>query len=127
MGDGIMFWLVRRLWSAIVLGSGVVFLASVTGLFMTAFIPPTIGALLIGRAGGYVKDVWLVFDVLWNVVFMGDRWETFSSRLGKIYHHGAPSKMPHWLVHRLVWMLDKIDPDHCENSVDWNHGWSKNG
>jgi len=118
-----LFWLTRRIWSVLVLGSGVITLAAFTSTFMILFTPPTILSLLIGKANGYVKDVWLVFDVYWNVVFLGDRWETFSSRLGKIYHHGAPTKMPNWLVHRLVWMLDKIDPDHCKKSIDWSHGW----
>jgi len=120
-----LFWLTRRLWSALILGIGVLFLAAVTGAFMTIFVAPTVIAIAVNRHGTYIKDVWLVFDVLWNVIFMGDRWETFSSRLGKIYYHDAPTKMPSWIVHRLVWMLDKIDPNHCEKSIDWNHGWSR--
>jgi hypothetical protein len=120
-----LFWLFRRIWSVLWLGGGVLLLAALTSTFMTAFVLPTFAALAMGRAGGYVKEVWLAFDVFWNIILLGDRWETFSSRLGKIYWHGAPSKMPKWFVHRLVWMLDKVDTDHCKKSVDWKHGWTK--
>lgn len=120
-----LFWLTRRIWSVLWLGGGVLLLAALTSTFMTAFVIPTFAALATGRAGGYVKDVWLVFDVLWNVILLGERWETFSSRLGKIYHYGAPTRFPKWFVHRLVWMLDKVDDNHCKNSIDWNHGWKK--
>ena len=120
-----LFWLTRRIWSVIWLGGGVLLLAALTSTFITAFVIPTFAALAIGRAGGYVKDVWLAFDVFWNIILLGDRWETFSSRLGKIYWHGAPSKMPKWFVYRLVWMLDKVDSGHCKKSIDWKHGWTK--
>ena len=120
-----LFWLTRRIWSVLWLGSGVIALTAFTSLFMLAFTIATILLLIFGKADEYEKDVWIAFDVFWNVVFLGDRWETFSSRLGKIYHHNAPTRMPSWLVHRLVWMLDKVDSNHCKNSIDWNHGRQK--
>jgi len=120
-----LFWLTRRIWSVLWLGGGVLLLASLTSTFMILLTIPTILAVAFNKADGYVKDVWLSFDVFWNIVLLGDKWETFSSRLGKIYHHGAPTRFPKWFVHRLVWMLDKVDPNHCKNSIDWNHGWKK--
>jgi len=120
-----IFWLTRRIWSVLVLGSGVLLLISITSALMGAFVVPTIFSIGTGNSGGYVKDIWLVFDKLWNAILLGDRDETFSSRLGKIYYHGAPTKMPSWFVHRLVWMLDKVDDNHCKKSIDWNHGWKK--
>lgn len=122
---GSIFWLFRRIWSVFWLGSGVLLLISTTSALMGAFVVPTLVAIGTGNAGGYVKDIWLVFDKLWNAILLGDRDETFSSRLGKIYHYNAPTRFPEWFVHRLVWMLDKVDSNHCKNSIDWNHGWVK--
>jgi len=120
-----LFWLFRRIWSVLWLGSGVLLLTVFTSTFLTIFVTPTFISLATGKAGGYVKNVWLAFDVMWNVILLGDWPETFSSRLGKIYHHNAPTRFPKWLVHRLVWMLDKVDDNHCLNSINWNHGWTK--
>lgn len=108
-----MFWL----------GLGVLLLILFTSSFMVGFILPTGYVLISGGPHDYIKSVWLGFDRLWNAILMGDDKETFSSRLGKIWWHNAPTRMPNWFSWRLLRLLDVIDPNHCRDSIDWSHGW----
>ena len=66
--------------------------------------------------GKWIHNVLLGFDQWVNTWFGGDPDETISSRAGK-----AARKGRNWAV-GLCWGLDKLDPDHCETSVDETEG-----
>ena len=61
-------------------------------------------------------NFFIAIDQLGNVVFAGDPDETISSRAGK-----ALRLDKRW-AKVLCWGLDKIDPGHCEASVDVTEG-----
>ena len=123
---GRLFWLTRRIWSVLWLSLGVLLVVLLATPFMLLFSIPTILFLITHDLDNpenqskkcYIKSVWKSFDVFANIVLLGKEWETFSSRLGKIYWYGAPTRFPKWFVHRLVWMLDKVDKNHCKKSID---------
>lgn len=107
------------------LGLGVLLLVVFTSTFMALFILPTFYVLAVKGDHEYIKNVWLAFDCMWNAILSGHPKETFSSRLGKIMWHNAPSRIPNWIVYRLVRLLNVIDRNHCRNSIDWKYGWQK--
>lgn len=67
--------------------------------------------------------IWLAYDKLWNALLFHHSGETISSRLGKSLYHGHPPVFNWRSIDALIggW-LDKVDPDHCRNSIDWNIG-----
>ena len=107
------------------LGLGVFILVIFTSTYLAAFILHTLYVLARGSEIKYVQNVWIAFDCLWNTILMGHPKETFSSRLGKIIWHNAPTRIPDWVVYRLVRLLNVIDRNHCRNSIDWKYGWQK--
>lgn len=56
------------------------------------------------------------YDQLANTAFGGDEDETLSSRAGK-----AARKGKRWAC-ILCKLLDALDPDHCENSIEHDRG-----
>lgn len=115
----------QRLFSALVLGVGIVALIIMTTTYYLLFIVPTLVAIARGKHTGYVLHVWVAFDKQWNAIFMGDHRETFSSRIGKIVDHNAPTTMPHWFTRCIYYMLEEVDTKHCTLSIDWKHGWKR--
>ncbi len=107
------------------LGIGVFILVIFTSTYLAVFILPTFYVLARSGEIKYVKNVWLAFDCLWNAILMGHPKETFSSRIGKIEWHFAPTRMPKWFTFRVLRLLNVIDPKHCFNSIDWRYGWKK--
>jgi hypothetical protein len=58
-----------------------------------------------------------------NVIQEGDSRETISSTLGKGQKAGDPKFFNSVVAGRaLVWILDKIQVDHCYRSIDNNAG-----
>ena len=73
--------------------------------------------------GKYLLNLAISIDQLGNVLVGGDPDETISSRLGKIERkHGG--KVPRWRIFSrfLIWSLDKIDKDHCEDAIEEDEG-----
>ncbi|MGH6954422.1 MAG: hypothetical protein ACREGL_09585 [Alphaproteobacteria bacterium] len=65
------------------------------------------------------KWVWnalVAIDQLGNALVGGDPDETISSRAGKANASGR-----RW-ARALCWLLDRIDPGHCADSVDPTEG-----
>jgi hypothetical protein len=67
----------------------------------------------------YFKRVLLSVDQFFNAVTGGDEDETISSRAAK-----ARDKGKKW-GKVLCWGLDKIDPCHCEKSIEEDEGLVK--
>ena len=68
---------------------------------------------------GWRKWLWnllVAVDQLGNAITAGDPDETISSRAGKAKRRGRL-----W-ARSLCWMLDQVDPGHCEASVDPTEG-----
>lgn len=68
------------------------------------------------------KWFWNVFiglDQLANAILGGDPDETISSRLGKYVARNAETNNLAWLI---CWVLDKIDPGHCQRSIEQDEG-----
>lgn len=69
--------------------------------------------------GLYILNILIALDCLLNALLFGDPQETISSRIGKmVYHYNVKSKPILWLV----WILDKIDPNHCKDAIEWDEG-----
>lgn len=110
------------------LGLGVLLLIVLTSSFMALLIIPTYLVLMFksdSKPAIVIKNIWLAFDCMWNAILLGHPKETFSSRLGKIEWHHAPTRMPKWFTYRLMRLLNVIDHKHCFNSIDWRYGWKK--
>ena len=58
----------------------------------------------------WIKSVLLAFDRLGNALGHGDDLETISSRANRARRRGA------WWGRALCWMLDKLDPGHCDDA-----------
>ena len=68
---------------------------------------------------GWRKWAWNILislDQFGNAITAGDPDETISSRAGKAKTQGR-----RWAV-ALCWLLDRVDPGHCEESVDETEG-----
>lgn len=75
------------------------------------------------KLGKFFINILIGIDQFGNVVTGGDPDETISSRLGKIkmkYHGRIPWRRP--LAKILDWGLDKIDRDHCIESINHDEG-----
>lgn len=64
----------------------------------------------------YGFNVWIGIDQLINALFMGDPDETLSSRIGKNANNG------HKFSIFLSWLLDQIDPGHCQKAIERDEG-----
>ena len=95
--------------------------ATMSTAFMTfAFI---IGTPMAVSGSDYWFQVWIGFDKLVNAALNGDHRETISSRLGKSTVYDHDPVFNHIRIDRVVaWMLDQVDPGHCESSIDWRYG-----
>lgn len=87
-------------------------------LLLTLFLAWLLLAILLRRQIPYFLNVYTGFDRFVNALLAGDPAETISSRLGKALHR---SRRPVW-ARALCWALDKIDPGHCEESIDQAEG-----
>jgi len=63
----------------------------------------------------YFINVCIAVDQFFNALFFGDPDETISSRLGKFKNRVAPYG---WIC----WLLDFIDPGHCEKAIEPDEG-----
>lgn len=64
----------------------------------------------------YFRRLFVAADQLLNVVFGGDEDETISSRIAKDARRG------HRFACVLCRVLDWLDPDHCEKSLERDEG-----
>lgn len=76
------------------------------------------GALLIDRLKQYIWNVLIAIDQLFNALFGGDPDETISSRVGKRVKSGDPDLVSEVLCE----VLDAIDENHCEESIEYDEG-----
>lgn len=71
-----------------------------------------------GAVRSYLFNVLIAIDQFGNALLGGDPDETISSRLGKIM-----AKRKRCRICRLIcWLLNKIDPNHCANSIEEDEG-----
>lgn len=70
------------------------------------------------RIGKWLINILYALDLLLNALTFGDPEETVSSRIGKKM---AKGKKCH-ICMALCWVLDKIDPRHCANSINPRQG-----
>jgi hypothetical protein len=63
----------------------------------------------------YFWNVLISIDQLANAILGGDPDETISSRSGKIQHDQKWAQI-------LCWFLNKLDTDHCKNSIEDDEG-----
>jgi len=74
-----------------------------------------IAILLLFRSGRwYVWNVLIGIDQLGNALLGGDHDETISSRAHKNRHK--------WYWDALCYLLEKVDPNHCERVVELDEG-----
>lgn len=113
--------MLHKIYAGIFLLVSVGLTATMSTAFMTfAFIVGTPMAL---TGSKYWFHVWLGFDKLCNAALGGDHHETISSRLGKSTVYGHDPVFGHTRAdHMVAWLLDQVDPGHCETSIDWRHG-----
>ena len=64
----------------------------------------------------YFWNILIAIDQLGNAVIGGDPDETISSRAGKDKKKGRK-----WAIY-LCWVLNKIDTDHCKESIEDDEG-----
>ena len=72
-------------------------------------------------AGRWLRNVFVALDRLVNAIFLGDGDETISSRIAKKDSRGK-CRLCHWICK----LLDRIDPRHCPDSIDWTEGRGSN-
>ena len=63
----------------------------------------------------YLINICIAFDQFVNTLLGGDPDETISSRLGKFKGTVPPYS---WLC----WLLDLIDPGHCDRAIEPDEG-----
>ncbi len=66
----------------------------------------------------YILNILIALDCLCNAILFGDPQETISSRIGKMYYYYGKKRGIGWLV----WLLNKLDPQHCKDAIDWDEG-----
>jgi hypothetical protein len=64
----------------------------------------------------YIWNVLISLDQLANTLLMGDPDETLSSRMGKRARQGDRFAVCFCRV------LDVVDPNHCEKSIEYDEG-----
>lgn len=62
-------------------------------------------------------NVLIAVDQLGNALLGGDPDETLSSRMGKAIRDGRCR-----LCRPVCWLLNRIDPGHCQNSIEADEG-----
>ena len=89
-----------------------------TALLLAAAFPQSRG-----WAAVKAYHLWIAFDKFANAMRFHDHRETISSCLGKAIYHGHPPVFNFLIIDKCIgWMLDKVDKNHCKNSIDWNVG-----
>lgn len=68
--------------------------------------------------GKWLQNILLAIDLLANAILLGDPRETISSRIGKKFARNE-CKLCRWIC---KYILDPIDPRHCQDAVDWTEG-----
>lgn len=63
----------------------------------------------------YAINFLISIDQFFNTLFGGDPDETISSRAGK-------RDKTHFIPTAICWMLDKIDPGHCQDAIEHDEG-----
>jgi len=66
----------------------------------------------------YIWNNLIAIDQLFNTVTGGDPDETISSRVGKRMRSGNPG----YLARSLCYILEKLDPGHCQDSIEDDEG-----
>lgn len=74
---------------------------------------------MMSALGRYLFNILVAIDQFVNTILGGDPDETISSRLGKIM---AKRKHRCVVCRWVCWFLDKIDPNHCANSIEEDEG-----
>jgi len=66
----------------------------------------------------------IAVDQLVNTIFGGDPDETISSRMGKwgIHYKDDHNNWRHKFAKGLCWLLNLIDKDHCNKSIESDEG-----
>lgn len=72
--------------------------------------------------GRYFWNILIAIDQFFNAVLGGYPDETISSRMGK-----RVAKKDCFLCNFICKLLNKIDPNHCEKSIEWDEGIEKDG
>lgn len=65
----------------------------------------------------YILNWILLVDLIGNTLLGGDPRETLSSRMGKQMQEGD-CVLCGWICY----LLDRLDPDHCQASIDPHRG-----
>ena len=65
----------------------------------------------------YLGNWAILLDLAVNTLIGGSPRETLSSRMGK-----AIAEDRCYLCKGVCWLLDLVDPDHCEKAIDPNRG-----
>lgn len=122
-------FILKKLYSTFVLLIGVLLAVVVTPVFLTTVgIFTAVYALYAGKGKvyNYALEVWIGFDKFCNACLKGDHRETISSRLGKSIYYEHPPVFGYTLFdHMVAGMLDSVDKDHCNSSIDWKYGKGK--
>lgn len=63
-------------------------------------------------------NILISIDQFSNVLFWGDPDETISSRIGKMERDGRGN----FVTKPICSLLNKIDPNHCEESIEEDEG-----
>lgn len=100
-----------------------------TIIFVLAFVPMLM-LLIISPLGlfvnkKYVKNYLISIDQQLNVIYRGDPDETISSRLGKGVRYNGLSARKWTVAHLLYVILDKLDKNHSEDSIEYDEGNDK--
>jgi len=66
----------------------------------------------------YVWNILIALDQFANALIGGDPDHTISGRMGRRLHDGLPCPG----CKALCWLLGKLDPDHCNKSIEWDEG-----
>ena len=73
----------------------------------------------------YFWNIWISLDQLLNAITGGDPDETISSRTGKIYLSWQGRDRKWTIAYWLHYVLNKIQKNHCEKSIELDEGKDK--
>lgn len=89
----------------------------ITVLSIPAFIYYGILSLFLLFDKTHFKNYWIGLDQMYNAIYFGNPDETISSRVGKIVRSWKRKKR--WTVAYMLYaLLNWIDPQHCEDSIE---------
>ena len=67
-------------------------------------------------------EILIAVDQLLNAILGGSADETISSRCGKRLRAVKAAGTKCYLCGPLCWLLDKIDPGHCDTAIEADEG-----